>query len=928
MIGRTFGPYSIVAPLGAGGMGEVYRAQDTRLDRTVAIKILPAGSSTPTRTQRFAREARAVSKVNHPHICTLYDIGEQDGVQFIVMEYLEGETLAQRIRRGAMPLEQVLRYAIEIADALVHAHRQGIVHRDLKPANIMLTPAGAKLLDFGIAALHQSGLPGSDLAGLSATGAETLTEEGTIVGTLQYMAPEQLEARPTDARADIFAFGAIVYEMATGQLAFKGTSRASIIAAVLERDPELLSSSRPDSDEAVSGVGAARMPWLLNQIVSRCLAKNPDDRFQTAADLGQALRWMAETVGQVAPPPVPNAPRGWRRHRAAWIAAGLLAIVGAVLAVMKSGWFASSPPDASDPRSVRFIVAAPPNSTFSQSSASLALSPDGRTLAFTGSTGQSIDALWVQSLDSLEARRVSGTEGASQIFWSPDSHSIAFTDSSSEHRGPKTVDLDMGLVRSIAGIEISGVGAWSTEHGIIASHKGVIHQIPGDGRSPRPVTALDASAGETAHIFPSFIADGRSFLFLARSTQPQHDNVAYMGSIGSSDRVRLFNSDSQVVYAAGYLLYMLGNTLLARSFDAGTLRVTGQPLPIAEQVERTAGSRRGAFTASQTGVLAFRQLTETQLVWFDRGGRRLQTVGPPGHYRNPALSPDGKRLAVAGLDLKTGGWDIFLMEVGRGGISRFTSDQGVDDMPVWSPDGSRIAFKSNRSGEVVFYHKSSSGTGADEVLYKAGRADSVAPWSVAPYGWFEDGSFLYGLAFLGSNNRPSRSDCWLTSITGEQKPVPLIQNQFFNMFCALSADRRWLAYTSDESGRYDVYAMPLPPGRGKWPISVDGGTEPAWRADGKELFYLAPDRHLMALPINVGSSLHRDTPRRLFEAPVSSLLSPGITRNQYLVTGDGQRFLINQPVGKSSLFAITVVVDWTQVLKRRSTGVDSSSERH
>ena len=732
-----------------------------------------------------------------------------------------------------------------------------------------------------------------------------------------------------DARADIFAFGAIVYEMATGQQAFTGTSRASVIAAVLERDPELLTTPRTPSDETGPGSASARpsLPWMLNQIVARCLVKNPDERFQTAADLGQALRWMAETGAHVAPT-MPKASHGWRRHRAAWIAAGLITMVVAV-AAMKSGWFAtSSTADPSDPRSVRFVVTPPPNATFSQSSASLALSPDGRTLAFTGSTGQSSDALWVQSLESLEAKKVSGTEGASQIFWSPDSHSIAFTDSLSEHRGPKTVDLDMGLVRSIAGIEISGVGAWSAEHGIIASHKGVIQQIRVEGGPTTPVTALDASAGETAHIFPSFIADGRSFLFLARSTQPEHDNVAYRGSIGSSDRVRLFNSDSQVVYAApGYLLYMLGNTLLARSFDAGTLRLTGQPLPIAEQVERTTGSRRGAFTASQTGVLAFRQHTETQLVWFDRGGRRLETVGPPGRYRNPALSPDGKRLAVAGLDLKTGTWDIFLMELGRGGISRFTSDRAADDMPVWSPDGSRIAFKSNRSGEIVFYHRSSSGTGAEEVLFKAGRTDSVAPWSVAPYAWFEDASFLYGMALLGSNKSPSGSNFWLTSLTGERKPVPLIQNQFFNLFCALSADRRWLAYASDESGRYDVYAMPFPSGRGKWPISVDGGTEPAWRADGRELFYLAPDRHLMAVPINVGSSLQAGNPRRLFEAAVSSNITPGITRNQYVVTGDGQRFLINQSVGKPSFFAITVVVDWPALLRSRSTGVDSSLER-
>ncbi len=521
---------------------------------------------------------------------------------------------------------------------------------------------------------------------------------------------------------------------------------------------------------------------MLNQIVARCLAKNPDDRFQTAADLGQALRWIGEGGAHAAALPRGSASRGWRSPRLGWVALAVVAVVAAL--AMAVNFRRSSAPESSAARPVRFLITPPPNAAFSPSSASLALSPDGRALAFTASAKQSGLALWLQSLDSLTARMVPGTEGAGQIFWSPDSRTIAFADTASQFT-TKTVDLETGLVRSLAGVDITGPGAWSAEHGLIANQKGVIQQIRLDGGPPTPLTVLDASAGETAHSFPSTIPGGRSFVFLARSTQPEHDNVAYLGSIGSSDRVRLFNSDSQVVYAApGYLLYMLGNTLFARPFDSGNLRVIGEPVPIAEQVERNTGSRRGAFTVSQNGVLAFRQHTETQLVWFDRRGSRIETLGFPGHYRNPSLSPDGKRLAVASLDLKAGTWDILLMEVGRGGISRFTSDRAVDDTPVWSPDGSRIAFKSDRSGQMAFYHKSSSGTGGEEVFHRAGPY-----YSQTPFAWLKDGTFLYGMAQTGASNRSQGSDLWLTSMTGDQKVVPIVQNQSWNPFCALSADR-------------------------------------------------------------------------------------------------------------------------------------------
>ena len=882
----------------------MYRAKDTRLDRTVAVKILtPHGLGNPKQVQRFEREARAVSKLNHPHICTLYDVGQQDGVQFIVMEHLDGETLARRLTRGALPLDQVLRYAIEIADALAHAHHQGVVHRDLKPANVMLTASGAKLLDFGIAALQAPAALAKDSdATASGAGAETLTEEGTFVGTLQYIAPEQLEARPTDARADIFAFGAIVYEMATGQQAFKGTSRASIIAAVLEHDPELLSAARLKSDAARRESSSDRpaMPWMLDQIVARCLAKDPGDRFQTAVDLRQALKWMAESGAQAAAPAtVPS--RGWRRHRV-WIAAAVVAIVAVLAAAMTFRTWSSSEP--SDAAAVRFEVTPPPNAAFSPSSASLALSPDGRSLAFTASAGQGDIALWIQSLDSLEARRVPGTGAPGQLFWSPDSRSVAFADTSASWK-LKTIDIAGGLPQSVGDARLPGVGTWSGDQTIILKGDGALEQIPIAGGPAIPVTTLDTTRGETEHNFPGFLPDGRHFLFLASSTQPDHDSVAYLASVGSSDRVRLFSSDSQVVYAApGYLLYMLGSTLLARPFDTGSLRVTGEPIPIADQVERTTGSRRGAFTVSQTGVLAYRRINETQLVWLDRGGRRLATMGPPGHYRNPALSPDGKRLAVGGLDSKTGTWDVWTMELDRGVASRFTLEPSHEDMPVWSTDGGHLAFMSDRDRGVSFYQRAATGAGAEEVLLRGLR-----PFSML-LSWRPDG-LVYATA-----GPVHDVDLWRLPLSGDRTPVPLLQTQFADKFCEPSPDGRWMAYASSESGRFEVYAAAFPSGQGKWPISVGGGTEPAWRRDGKELFYLAPDRHLMAVSIKTGASVEAGPPQRLFQAGVSSLIGSPYTRNQYVVTADGQRFLINEPAGKASLSAMTVVVGWTAALRK------------
>ena len=904
--GVQLGPYAIISRLGAGGMGEVYRATDTRLDRTVAVKILkPEKSQDAKGIQRFQREALAISKVSHPHICALYDVGEQAGVQFIVMEHLEGETLAQRLGRGALPLDQVLRLAIEIAGALAHAHRQGVVHRDLKPANIMLTKAGAKLLDFGIAAL-QGEIPASRAVD------HTLTEEGAILGTFQYMAPEQLEAKHVDARADIFALGAIVYEMATGEPAFKGTSQAGIVAAVLERKPELLLTSPLQGEPAMGGSPGRRqpLPWLLNQIVSRCLAKNPDERFQTASDLEQSLKWVAERRLSGGPPASEG---GWRRQRtwrAAWVGIVAVALIAVVIAGVNlaRNRLATGSADAGE---YRFTVAPPPHSAFSPSSASLALSPDGRMLAFTATSDAGL-GLWIQPLDSLEARRLEAGAGAGQIFWSSDSRSIAFAETSKGWR-LKTIDL-AGEAKLVGDVRIDQVGTWQAKPGILARIGDTINAIPLDGGTPTSVTRLDVSRGETGHSFPSFLPDGRHFVYLARSSRPEHDGTVYLMEVGSRTPTALFSSDSQVVYAApGYLLYMVGNTLLARGFDTVSLRVTGEAIPIAEQVERNTGSRRGAFTVSQTGVLAYRRPSESQLVWFHRDGRKLNKIGAPGHFRNPALSPDGTRVSVSQLDLKTGTWDIWVMEVATGRMSRVTLDEADDDAPVWSADGRRIAFKSDREGEVRFYWKAAGSTGPDVLLHKPtipGRTGLGSSRTL--YGWLNDGTLLYG-----ASTDTTILDMWRTTVGTNDSATPVVATPFIEGFGALSRDNRWLAYASNESGRFEVYATPYPSAQAKWLISAGGGLQPAWRGDGKELFYLAPKGQLMAVSVKTGPSLEVEEPQRLFETGVSTFGNPNYNRNHYAVTSDGQRFLIAQPAATSSAASVTVIVGWTASIKGR-----------
>jgi serine/threonine protein kinase/Tol biopolymer transport system component len=892
--GARIGPYEIQSTLGEGGMGEVYRARDTRVSRIVAIKVLGARvDSRPHAQQRFAQEARALSGLNHPHICAFCDIGEENGVQFLVMEYLEGETLASRLRRGGrLPIDQALRHAIAIADALDHAHRRGLVHRDLKPSNIMLTRSGAKLLDFGLA---KPGAPGPIIghAHEAPQSTQTLTAEGAILGTLSYMAPEQLHGADTDVRTDIFAFGAVVYEMLTGRPAFEGVSQASVIAAILERNPEPLSSGQPIA------------PPLLESIVMRCLAKTPDERWQTASDLGQALRWIAEGASQVTgiSPGVRVRPFA---SRLAWMT-GLFAVIAAVTTIILV--FTVFRRESPNVHAIRFVVSAPENATFTPSSAFMAVSPDGHALAFVASSPDGKIGLWIRSLDSLVAHQLATIAGG-QPFWSPNGRFLGFFADGKL----KKIDLAGGVPQTLADSQ-EPRGAWNRDDVILFKphSDGGLYRILASGGPATLVTSPDRSLGETAHDWPQFLPDGRHFLYLARSTQPEHDSVAYAASLDSKDRIRLFRTDSQVVYAPpGLLVHMLGNTLVAQPFDASTLRVTGEPIPIAEQVERNParGSRRGAFSVSQTGVLAYRPTRDTELVWFDRRGRRLEKIAPSGHYSNPALSPDQRRVAVARVDPETGIRNIWLIELARSVVSRFTVNASAEDMPLWSEDGSRILFKSYRGAGWDFYQKASSGTGAEETVLTG------LELTATPLAWSQGGRFLVYSAH-SDPNFPLRPNLWLLPWLGDRKPFPYLQTRFDEPQGQPSPDGRWMAYVSDESGSNEVYVRPFPSGEGKWQISVKGGLEPSWRGDGKELFYLGANQDLMAVAVKASPALEAGEPTRLFETAMSSgFINLAYTRSQYVVAADGQRFLINQGAGPVPTSPVTVVVNWTAALNK------------
>lgn len=897
--GTRLGPYEILAPIGAGGMGEVYRARDTRLDRTVAVKVLPSHLSfSPTLKQRFEREARSVSSLNHPNICALYDVGQQDGADYIVMEHLEGETLAERIERGPVPVRETIAIVIQIADALDKAHKQGVIHRDLKPGNIMLTKSGAKLLDFGLAkSVGPGGSPGAP-AGMtmSPTMTSPLTAEGSIVGTFHYMAPELLEGGEADARSDIFAFGLMLYEMLTGKKAFGGKTQASLIAAILKETPRPLTSLLPVT------------PPALERLVQTCLEKDPEDRRQTMHDVLLELKWIAEAgpeagVGASGAATAPGRERIWMGVSAALAVVAVAAIVITI---------ARAPGDAPSgiERPIHAALLPPPGGSFVSvggTAGPVEISPDGTRLVFGAATADGGHRLYLRSLESGAVVPLQGTEGGARPFWSPDSRFIGF------FAGGKLKKLELAgsTVLTIAAAADGRGGAWN-ENGTIVfapSFRGALLKIPATGGDPDPVTELDTSRVQGTHRYPVFLPDQKHFLYLARSTVAgtPEDTKIYAGSLDGGDAKEIIKAESNAVYANGYLLFTRERTLLAQGFDPDTLEVKGDPVAIANDIQVDSVYSRAVFSASPNGVLVYQTgqfEDKSRLVWLDPKGEELGTLGDPAAFLTLQISPDGGQV-IASITEPGPGRNLWLYDRERGVRTRLTfTPDVVDAYGVWSPSGDELVFTSTQVGPMQIFRKSTSGSG-EAVRMVEESADAY------PTSWSRDGRFVLYTA-LGHGPSDSARDIWYLSVEEGGKPTPYIQTRFEEDSARFSPDDAWVAYVSDQSGRNEVYVAPFPDPSGRWQVSTNGGTLPRWRGDGREIYYLSPEGEMMAAQVDaLPGGFRVGQPRALFRAQIHAG-----AWEAYDVTADGKRFLVNTRFGQANLSPMTLVLNWTAQLGR------------
>ncbi len=887
-LGTKLGPYEVQSPLGAGGMGEVYRAQDTRLNRSVAIKILPQQlSNDPVRKQRFDREAKTISSLNHPHICVLFDVGHHDDIDYLVMEYLEGETLAKRLENGPLPLDQVVKFGAQIADALDTAHRYGVVHRDLKPGNIMLTPTGAKLLDFGLA---KPAVPRATAVTLTyATQNSPLTEQGTIVGTFQYMSPEQVEGKELDGRSDLFSLGAVLYEMLTGKRAFQGKSQHSVASAILEKEPAPIATIKPLT------------PRSLDHIVRRCLAKDPDDRWQSARDLALELK----AVSSLAPSSsqsgvaVPISRRKNSRELAAWSVAAL-ALLAATFLLLRS----SSKLTPAD----EFINASilPPEQMELVPEAPVAISPDGKFVVFSAAKPGWAGQMWLRRLDSSAAKPLAGTDGARNPFWSPDSRWIAFTSGGKL----KKISIDGGAPLEICDGGSNRGGTWSPEGTIlfVPGFASPVYSVSSNGGTPQPITQIDKSRQEITHRWPQFLPDGKHFLFFARGPE----NSIYVGSLGSTERKLILKNSTNAAYSPpGFLLFQRSGNLMAQPFDAQRLELSGTPVSIAQDVGTNNLWQRALFSTSNNGRLAFQSRIDRLLqpVWTDRSGKILESLSEPSAITSPLairqssgghVSHDGQKIVFVIEDSHDETTNIWSYDIRSHSKTRLTFESAIGDFPVWSPDDARIDFASNRLGLIQVFSIPSSGMGQVERLFASDEADFPTSWS-------PDGRYLVFNREPGGDQL--KGTIWIYENFGEKKLYPLLTASHPPERGAIfSPDGNWLAFESNESGRTEIYLTPFPRANVKIQVSSGVSFSPKWSSDGKELFYMREDGTITVASLEHGKNglqIARTTP--LFK----------VQQPDFDISPDGQRILIYQVAENPRPSSISLITNWPSLLSKK-----------
>jgi serine/threonine protein kinase len=910
MIGQTISHYKILEKLGEGGMGVVYKAQDTTLDRIVALKFLPAHLAASEQDKaRFLQEAKLAATLNHPNICTIHAIEEHEGQQFIAMEFVEGQTLREKSfvgadRRSPLSIKQSIDIAIQIADGLAAAHEKGIVHRDIKPENIMIRKDDiVQIMDFGLAKLR---------------GASRLTKDGATVGTIGYMSPEQVQGQEADHRSDIFSLGVILYELLSGQSPFRGMHETAIMYEIVNVDVAPISSLKPEIDPA------------LDAIALECLAKEKIDRYQSAAEVSKELRRFKRESSKarvsrasmtheayrpsgvqssvtVLPQPelIPQAERFSLKklltpERLGWSVAVLVFATLALLHLMER-----SP----EGRVTRSTILPPEKLNFSTTfGGHIALSPDGKLLAFVSRDTASQTRLWVRPLNALTGQALNGTDGASFPFWSPDSRFIGFFADGKL----KKIEASGGPPQTLCDATGGRGGTWNEKGTIVFCPSGGVFplsRVSAAGGVPVAITKLDSSVSQTSHRWPYFLPDGEHFLFSTRTS---------FGGVGDGDGIfvgsldttfvprRLVNSGSSAAFANGHLLFAREQTLMAQPFDLKTLSVVGDAVPIAERVYFESFTSKTSFSTSQNGTLVYQTGTSSsgiKLVWYDRSGKQTNTINKYSVFNDLRISPDGKRIAVSQFDDKNRNTDIWLYDISRSFWTRFTFDAAGERWPIWSPDGNSILFASDRKKRNDMFQRAASGAGGEELLLESNLQKYPSDWS-------RDGK-LIAYTTLDQKNR---EDIWILPMKGDRKPFLFLQTEFSETRATFSPDGRWIAYQSDESGRLEIYVRPFPGSGGKFQASTNGGLRPRWRRDGKELFFLSLENKVMAAEIKLGAA-NVEVGAVLSLFPINPFGGGG--RDIYDVTGDGQRFLVATPGVEESSAPVTLVANWNAELKKQ-----------